>query len=102
MGMLIPTRRHGPERSRHSLDLWTRQAIGQRCPLCCRIKQPLAAILGTGPLLDMAGSDQFPQDPRQTLFGDLEDLQELGHTQARVTVHEMEDTMMGASEAELL
>ncbi len=52
-------------------------------------------------LEDVAFIDQLLEYPPQALLGDLQDIQKIGDTQARVPVDEMQHPVMGAAEANL-
>lgn len=61
-------------------------------------QQPLAAIDRARTLGDEPFVDQLLEDTRQRLFGDFENIEELGDAQAGIAVDEMKDPVMGAAE----
>jgi hypothetical protein len=59
-------------------------------------------VVIAGFLDDIALVEQLLEHPAERLFGDPQDVQQIGDFQAGIAMHEMHDTMMGAAEAEHL
>ena len=74
---------------------------GQRLASGADIKKPLAAIVGAFLLHDIAFVDQLLEHAAKRLLGNLQNLQQLRNFHAGIAVDEMQDTVMGAAEAEL-
>ncbi len=67
--------------------------------LGCRVEQAPPAVAGPGPHLDQMTVDQVLHDAIETLFGDLQDIQQGVDRQSGMPEHEMQDAMVGPAEA---
>src|SRR5690606_34159994 len=70
-------------------------------PLVGQVEQALAPVLRARLLQNIAAVDELLQNTCETLLGNLEDIKEIGHPQARVPVHEVKNAVMCPAEAEL-
>src|SRR5688572_29330589 len=66
-------------------DLRRHQALPECFPLFGEEKQPVAAVAGALPLIDISLADQILQHPSKTLLGNAEDIEQLGDGHAGVT-----------------
>ena len=81
------------------LGLGRGQGFEQVSALGSGIEQPLATVGFPSFLLDIAVIDELPQDARQALLGDLEDIEEIGDGHTGAQVHEVEDPVVGATKS---
>ena len=65
-------------------------------------EQPLATVGLARFLADVPGVDQLPEHPAETLLGDPEDVEEFGDADAGMAPDEVDDPVMGATEAIVL
>src|SRR5690606_6310835 len=89
------------QRSRDTCVLQLQEPVGKVAPLVGQVKQALAPILRARLLQNIATIDELLQNTRQTLLGNLEAIKQIGNPQTWVTVDEVENTVVGAAEAEL-
>src|SRR5688572_16294414 len=69
-------------------------------PALRQIEQAPAAIKRTFLLHDIAPLDQFAQHAAERLLGDLQNVEKLGNPHAGIAADEMQDSVMGAPEAD--
>jgi hypothetical protein len=58
------------------------------------VQEALPTVGLAGLLLDIAVVDQLAEDAREALFGDLQDVEEVGHRHAGLEVHEVQDAVV--------
>ena len=73
---------------------------GQLPSFAGRKKEALAPVARAGTHIDIAAVEQVLHHAIETLFGDLEDVQQLGHRQSRPAADEVQHPVMRAAEAE--
>ena len=61
-------------------------------------QQALAAVGFAMSLGNISAVDQLAQDARQALFGDPQDIEQIGHGHARTQIDEIDDTVVGPAE----
>ena len=88
------------ERARDPLGLEAGEFHGQRFALGRGIKKALPAVAFALLLQHVALIHQLLQHPAERLFGDVEDIQQVGDLDAGMAGHEMHDPMMRAAESE--
>src|SRR6516225_5725717 len=74
---------------------------GERFTSGRNVKQPLPAIAGALFLHDITLVDQLLEYAAERLFGDLQNIEQLGNFHTGIAVDEMQDAMMRPPEAEL-
>ena len=92
----------GFKRARNPFQLRPREPLGQLLAARGGGEQTLAAIGLAGLLRDIAFIDQLLQDPPETLFGDLQYLQQVSDPQAGVTIDKVKHAMMRPAKTYLL
>ena len=90
------------ERRRDAVGLQARELGDQRLALRRGEQQPLPLVALAGPLNDIVLVDQLLQHASKRLLGDPQHVQQVCHLQARIAMHKVYHSMMGAAEAELL
>src|SRR5690606_41497558 len=75
------------------------QSQRERAPAGGRIELSLAAVPRPLYLDDVAGVDELLEHARQRLFGDLEHVKQFRDCQAGATVYEVQNPVVGATEA---
>src|SRR6185312_12042817 len=84
-----------------AFDLNLCQFVGQADALGREIEAALATIFVSGALDDEAFVHELLQNAGQTLFGNLQDIKQLSDLQAGISMHEMQDPVVGAAETVL-
>jgi hypothetical protein len=83
---------------RDTNPLRLRQLPLEFVPFWRQLEETLPPIPRTGPLEDELLPNQLSKDPVQALFGDSQNLQQLGDRQQWMASDEMDNAMMGAPE----
>lgn len=78
----------------------TGQLLLKRLALLGQTEQPLPPVDRAFGLGDISGADQFTKHPAQTLFGDFEDLKQLGDGNIGMTTDEIEHPMVRAAKTQ--
>jgi len=85
-----------------ALSLQCQQFLSQHLPAPGDVKMALAAVAEAGLLRDKAILDQLLEYPGQRLLGDLQNHQEIGDPQSRISMHEMEDPVVRPPKPEFI
>src|SRR5262249_34679935 len=91
----------GLQRFRKADELRCGESLEQSAAGSGRIEQALAPIGASSPLHDIALVDELFQHAAKALLGDLQDVEQIGDPQARMSGDEVQYAMMGAAEAEV-
>ncbi len=89
------------EHARNTLGLQARQPQRQRLACLARIQKPLAAIVWARALHYVALVDELFEHAAKRLFGDFQDVEQVGDFDAGITIDEVQHPMMRPAEAKL-
>src|ERR1700674_2047814 len=89
------------ERAKDPLGLQLRQPHGKRLALGRDLEQTLPAVVLARLLHHVALLDELAEHAAERLFGDPQQLEQIGNLHPRRAVDEMQHAMMGATETEL-
>ena len=89
------------ERAAYSLRLQSRELESESLALPCRIQQALSTIFRALLLRNVPLINQLFEHTTQRLFGDIEDLKQVGNLYARIAIDEMKHAVVRATEAQL-
>jgi hypothetical protein len=103
-GSIIETRKRRAlgERALNAPGLQIDEVAGQRLALWGQIEQALAAVGRAGTAVDEALVHQLAQHAPEALLGDAQDVEQVGHPHAGMTIDEVQHAVVGAAEAETL